>query len=118
MANELSIKLKVDYNPPTEDSFTTDWLEKFITMAGTEWQHAVQSIGTTEEAIEAMADIATPGLCIFRNLDGTNFVEIGLTGSYTVKLKGKEFAIFRADGTLYAKADTGACRLEFWIFED
>ena len=118
MANELKIKLKVDYKPATEDSLSTYWLEKYISMTGTEFIHGIQSIGITEEAIEKITDIATIGFCVFKNLDSTNYIEIGLTGSYSVKLKAREIAMFRADADLYALADTGACRLEYWIFED
>ena len=118
MANELRVRARIDYNPATEDSLSTYWLEKFISMTGTEFIHGVQSIGLTEEAIEKITDIATTGLCVFRNLDATNFIEIGLTGSYPVKLKAKELALFRANGAIYALADTAACRLEYWIFED
>lgn len=115
---DLRVQLKVNYNPATEDTLDTQWIEKIISMTGTEFIHGVQLIGITEEAITIISDIATPGVCIFRNLDATNFVEVGLTGSYTVKLKAGEPCVFRANGTLYAKADTGACRLEYWIFED
>ena len=123
MANELRVRARIDYNPATEDSLSTEWLEKFISMTGTEFIHGVQSIGLTEEAITVIADIATVGFCIFRNLDSTNFVEIGLADvvaddARPIKLKAKEFALFRANGTLYALADTAACRLEYWIFED
>jgi len=114
---DLRLKLKVNYNPTTEDS-VSKLLEKIVTITGTEFTHSVQSIGLTEEAIEDSSDIATPGFCIFRNLDTTNYIEIGLTGSYPTKLKAGEFCVFRANGALFAIADTAACRLEYWVFED
>ena len=52
-----------------------------------------------------------------KNIDATNFVEVGLTGSYTIKLLAGESAVFRADGALYAKADTAACDVEYIIVE-
>ncbi len=118
MPNEIFIQARLSYNPATEDSVSIPWLEKFIDVTGSEYMSGVQSIGTSEEAIEKITDIGTVGICVFINLDASNYVEIGLTSSYTVKLKPKEFCLFRASADLYAKADTDAVRLKYWIFED
>jgi len=123
--SDLRLQLKFNYNPATEDS-VSKFIEKIISVTGTEFIHGVQSIGTTEEVVQAIADIATEGFFIARNLDPTNYIELGYadvsaTGdARPIKLKAGEPCMFRvgADSALYAMADTAACRLEYWLFED
>ena len=122
---DLRIKLKFNYNPTAEDSLSK-LIEKVVTVSGSEFIHGVQSIGTTEEVVQAIADIATEGFVIARNLDTTNYIELGYadvsaTGdARAIKMKAGEPCMFRigTDSALYALADTAACRLEYWIFED
>ena len=123
--SDLRLQLKFNFNPATEDS-VSKIIEKIITVTGTEFIHGVQLIGTSEEVVQAIADIATEGFFIGRNLDTTNFITLGyadVTGSddaRPIKLKAGEPCMFRiaTDSALYALADTGDCRLEYWIFED
>lgn len=70
-------------------------------------------VGTSEETI-AFGDI-TARYCFFKNLDSTNFVQIGFsTGVYGIKLLAGETAIFPllTSATVYAKADTSSCTLQ------
>ena len=84
-----------------------------------------QNIGTSAEAID-LGDVSTLGLYYFRNLDDTNFVEIGQDvggGGFEafLKLKAGEFSVGRfaaLPGTLQAKADTAAVELQYTIYED
>lgn len=79
-----------------------------------------QTIGTSEETV-GLSEISTLGMCYIRNNDTTNFVEFGVaTGSYMVRLKAGEFAWFRLKPgvTLYAKADTAACKCTIKVFEN
>lgn len=94
-----------------------------ITTTGADRQTNIQNIGTTYEAIVEDASIGTPGMAIFRNLDPTNYVEIGLEVAATfypfLKLKpGDPPAIFRISGTLYARANTAAVDLDIVIIEE
>ena len=82
----------------------------------------VQDVGTTHEAL-VMGEVSTAGYAFFRNLDGTNFVEIGIDASGTfhgtIKLKAGEAAIVRlGTNAPYAQADTAAVDLQYMIFED
>jgi len=82
----------------------------------------VQDIGTGSHEAVAVGDVSTPGWAIFRNLDDTNFVEIGIDVGATfypiAKILPGEPAAFRlSSSTLYAKADTATVKLEFTILE-
>ena len=85
----------------------------------------VQEIGTAAagEAL-GLGDLVSIGFAVFKNLDDTNFVEVGrsITGSFEafIKLKPGESCIFRfASGTApYALADTAACELMYVIYDD
>lgn len=93
---------------------------KEITVTGEVGYHDVQTVGTAEESIVMPGDAAAPGYIILRNMDATNFIEIGVTSTvYNIKLEpARPVAVFPIDGTtLFAKADTGACVLEKVIIE-
>lgn len=82
----------------------------------------VLSIGTTHEAV-APTDISNLGWAVFKNLDTTNFVEIGVevTSSFFPLLKllpGEQVQVRLSPSILlFAKADTAAVRLDAQIFE-
>jgi hypothetical protein len=83
-----------------------------------------QAIGFAAHEAIALGDVATNGWAFFRNLDATNFVEIGLDVGATfyplVRLNAGEAAVLRlAQGVApYAQADTGAVVLEKWILDN
>lgn len=83
----------------------------------------VQIIGSgAHEQIE-IGDLATEGWAIFRNLDDTNFVDIGVDVAATfypvMRLKPGEPTVCRVSTVvLYAQADTADVNLEFMILED
>ena len=81
----------------------------------------VQSIGTSVEQI-TQGDTTDGGIYFFRNIDQTNFVEIGITSDDTsggtfypfLKLLAGEYSIGRlSNATIFAKADTAATNLQF-----
>lgn len=74
---------------------------------------ATVSVGTSEETIN-FGDI-TARYVHMRNLDATNFVEIGFsTGVYGVKLLAGETALFPllTTATVYAKSDTASVSMQ------
>ena len=95
-----------------------------VTMAGTRYSDNGQAIGfAAHEQVVIGADVGTEGYAFFRNLDATNFVQIGVDVSGTfypfAKLKAGEAAVLRlATGTIYAKADTASVDLAAWVLED
>jgi hypothetical protein len=87
-----------------------------IDMTGNGMVQATQSIGTTAELVD-FADLAgAPASVAIKNLDPTNFIEIGGDSGLTVfklKLRAGQSALFQpSSATLYAKADTAAVRVQ------
>ena len=82
----------------------------------------VTSIGTTHEAVTP-ADLTNLGWAVFKNLDTTNFVEVGVQVSTTFypflkRLPGEQVQVRLSPSvSLFAKANTGAVRLESQVFE-
>lgn len=83
---------------------------------------AQQNIGTTHEAI-VISELTNLGWALFRNLDSTNYVEIGVDVAAAfypfVKLLAGESCVVRLSPAIapYAKANTAAVKLEAYIFE-
>lgn len=122
MANEITVtaKLTLD-NGDFEQEMSASRIQ--VTQANLGGIHQVQNIGTTYEAI-ALGDVSTEGYCMFRNLDSTNFVQIGLDAgaALTPVIRvdpGETAGPFQIDAaaTLYAEADTAACNVEVMILE-
>ncbi len=118
MANELNIIAGLTFNKGGGNVSRRESLS--ITVSGDSFSHEIQSIGTVEEAVVQGNELGTPGYVMLKNLDSTNYIEIGsTTGVYDIKLKAGEVAIYRHNSaTIYAKANTSACLLEYIIIED
>ena len=123
MADGIIVNLRVQ---STKGNFTADRRVSAlsVSMTGTGVDERVSSIGfAAHEQIAVNTDIGTKGWAFFRNLDATNFVEIGLDIAATfyplIKLKAGEAAAFRLSNVdIYAQADTGAVDLLSHILED
>lgn len=126
MANELTVSARlrlikdgVDMSLPRElgDAAFN------VTVTGTEYNQNIQVVGTTHELLDG-GDATPGGYTIFVNRDATNYVELGLdvTGTFApfVRLKAGERAVFRftAGASLYLRANTAPCRVEFLVLED
>jgi len=78
-------------------------------------------VGTSEEST-AFPELTTEGWLWMQNLDPTNYVQWGFsTGVYGGRLKAGETAgPFRMEPalTLYLKANTAACKVLVYGFED
>jgi hypothetical protein len=115
MANEVTLTAGLSV---TKDGTTLQgYVNKQITMSGTPKISNTQTIGTTTEQL-VLGDIASMGYLYLKNLDSTNFVEIGLStpvsgANAMIKLLPGEAAIIPTrQTTIYAKADTAAVALE------
>jgi hypothetical protein len=117
MANEISISSTLRYaksgvSASQSTSFNAD-------QAGDKYQAGVQIIGTTEEALDK-GDIGTIGYISFKNLDATNYVQMGITtGVYSIKvLAGKGGVIPWNSATApLVKANTAAVELDYLMIE-
>jgi len=79
-----------------------------------------KTIGTSEET-EAFSELGTEGWVLMQNLDAANYVQWGFaTGAYGGRLEAGESAMFRLEPstTLYLKANTAACKVVIYGFED
>lgn len=80
----------------------------------------VQAIGTSEETLST-GDLSTYGWLFLRNLDDTNYVQLGFsTGVYGCRLEAGECAMFRTEpaADMYLKANTAACDVQYRWLED
>lgn len=85
-------------------------------MAGNVLYQNTQTIGTTTEQITLPLDLSgTPSWLLLKNIDATNFIEVGLntpvTQIFAKLLKGQSLLIPPGTATLYAKADTAGCKM-------
>lgn len=115
MANELKILINISYSKSGSKIEKT--YSNTITVAGDTYGNDIQSIPTSNTALTLPAGIGTTGWLLVKNLDATNYVSVGLTGSYTIKLLPGMSTVFPAAGVIYALANTSACLVEKLIFE-
>ena len=115
MANELSITAKLNFSKGGAKVTKAESVS--IDVTGDAFSHEIQSIPTSNTALVEGAAVGTPGYYWIKNLDSTNYVTIGLTGSYAIKLLAGEVALFRAAGAIFALADTAACLVEYVVIE-
>jgi hypothetical protein len=120
MANEITVNVSLGVrNGNLSDSFSPGALTFTQAAIGGPYP-GYQTIGTTEETIPT-TEITTLGWAVFRNLDATNYIRIGFsTGVYGIRLEPGEVACFRLNPgvTIYAIADTAACKLLVKIYQD
>lgn len=119
MADEIEINLSwtiaKNGRSRTLTASSTQW-----DMAGNVWIDNCASIGFAAHEALALGDVTTPTFGYFKNLNATNFVQIGYdaTGAFKPFLKllaGQECAVW-LDASMavpYAKADTGAVLLDY-----
>jgi hypothetical protein len=123
MANEITVGASLSVVKGTF-SESRSVSGKKVTMTGTNATKQVQNIGTSAENLSFGSDIGNLGYAFLRNLDATNYLEIGrdVSGTFypTITLKASEFALVRlTPGVTYqAKANTAACDLEALALED
>jgi hypothetical protein len=117
MADEITISVRMAFSKSGAKASRTENIN--VDVTGDSFTHEIQSVGTTEEELAQGADLGTPGYIFIKNLDSTNYVEVGVTtGVYTVKLLAGEVACFRVNGaTIYAKANSSSVLVEYLIIE-
>lgn len=92
-----------------------------FTQSGEGEAGQIQNIGTSAEALN-VGDVTTEGYAVFKNLDATNFVEVGWDASgfqSAFKLLPRMIAVvpLNPSRTWQAKADTAAVELYFRVLE-
>lgn len=115
MSAECKVKVIVEVTGLGQElNFSTN----FTTTAPTLAAYNYDSIGTTAEALD-ISDIATIDFIIIKNVDGTNYVELDCNYSASfsadIQVAAGKTAIFKPSGTVYAKANTAACKVEYIV---
>jgi len=92
-----------------------------FTQTGEGEAGGIQNIGTSAENLN-VGDVATEGFAVFKNLDATNFVEVGWDASgfqSAFKLLAGMIAVvpLNPSRTWQAKADTAAVELFYRVME-
>jgi hypothetical protein len=128
MAGEITLHWIMSVNNPAAGTGVTGGKtppQQTINQAAQGKQSAVQSIPTTAAGTAiGLGNIATLGLSWFKNLDATNYLELGVQVAGTfyplVRLNAGETYPFRfAQGiTPYARANTATVKLEYEINEN
>lgn len=125
MANEVSLTVRLLVKKPTTITlmdFSPGTLQ--FDMSGNNGDgHRIAVVPTTHGAVPIPTDVGTEGYAYFRNLDASNFIQIGVEVAATfyplVKLKAGRVAVFPlAIQGAFWKADTATCRVQYGVVED
>lgn len=117
MPNRLNATGLVQFSPEGRPIIKTPELELDFEPDSKNYAQGIQSVGTNEETLN-VGDVTDIGLIVLINRDDENYIEIGLTASYTIKLKPGQFCIFPPAGEIYALANSSESDLEYWIFPE
>ncbi len=122
MADELTISLNINY---LKDKVAIQRnISQKVTVSGADYSDQTQDVGhSAHEALAINSDIGTAGQVQIRNLDITNFVEVGLEVAATfyplLKLKPGEVQLWRlSTGAPFVKANTATVKIQALVFED
>lgn len=96
-------------------------LSKVSDIAGGNFLSNVQTVGTTEEAIQ-VGDVTGECFIYIKNTDSTNFVQIALDSAVSTQIfaklrAGEALQMHAKTATLYAKADTSPVDIQVIITE-
>ena len=119
MANEITVVAQLQLLNGLQSNLIETGVANFD-QAAQGAASGVQEIGTSEETLSS-GDLTNKGWLFLRNIDDTNYVQLGFaTGVYGARLEPAEVAIFRTEpaATVYLKADTAACNVQYLWLED
>ena len=118
MAQTLSVQASVANN--TDGSFAGNRAFTVTTTGDNSWA-TKGSVATTEEEWTISAEVGNAGLCIIRNFDATNYVQVGFaTTVYYLRIKAGQSAVIPlepATASLFLKANTAACVVGVNVWE-
>ena len=124
MADELTVTASLAFNT-TNVSETINPGAILVDVATFTQAGGIQAIGHSTHAAIENSGAANGGFFFFRNIDDTNFVEVGRTSNDLIggtfrpflKLLPGEYAIGRAsEADLFAQADTATVNLQYRMF--
>jgi hypothetical protein len=121
MANEISVLVSMECNNGGVQLYAPKQVNSTLNQAAAGKSCTVQTVGHAAHETLDIGDLAaTLGYAMLRNLDATNFVDVGVQDGSSnfhplIRLApGSEPQLFRFSpaATPYAKADTAACKIE------
>ena len=127
MADEITLRcnLTVDNIVKLNSDLKTQRIDQANVGGGGPAIITVPTTAAGEQVdLTTQLDITTPGICVIKNLDSTNFVEAGVQVGGTfyalIKLKATEGYVFRLNTTndLYLRANTASCKVLCSVYED
>ena len=119
MANEITEQATVSVSKSGGGSLAGSGTYQ-ADMTGNNVHSETYDVGTVEEEIDYGVDIGTPGGVMIKNLDATNYVQIGLTtGVYVIRLMKGQSCLFRPDSgtSLFVKANSATVRIQLWAWQ-
>lgn len=121
MANEVTVTAQLRVIEGNLDTQRQGAANVQFDLTGAAVDSGVQNIGTSEENI-ALVNVSSPAWCFIRNLDSTNYVQVGQDNASTmrelIRLPAGGIAVFPMDAGLSAlrcKANTAACDVYYVI---
>ena len=123
MSDEVTFDLEIDYAKGGAAILNRKIIDLSIDQENDGMAGGIQNVGFEAHEALDMGDISTAGICFMRNMDDTNYVEIGVDVSGVfypfIKLKaGEPWQGRLGTNAPYAKANTAAVELEYWVLED
>jgi len=122
MADELQIQQYLNFSK--NGASIVKQLSLNYTVAGEDYANNTQDISTSDTILD-LGNITTPGFAWIKNLDDTNFVEVGMmiggpAYHYFIKLgpgKAMLAPLNVASNAVALKADTATVTVEFAVVE-
>lgn len=130
MANEFTLSGTLQFqNAEMSEGIVAQVVDLLASIsADGRYISGIVSVGTSEEAIP-LGEVSSPGWFFAKNLDPTNYVEV-LTGTggpafarlrpATVSQPGHFCLLPLGTGVTapFWVANTGACRVQYWLFDN
>jgi len=121
MANEITYAVSIQVSKGGA-SISSGTMSDTIDMAGVDIGTVTQQIGTTNETLGVPADVSGDVHLVVKNLDSANYVEIFKDNANSHLLSklfaGESCSLRRVPAaSLFARANTAACQVQFWISE-
>ena len=118
MATELTATISISHTANGVD-FAETIVSSTEDLTGNGITAGVMSVTTAALAVP-LGGVTTPGVAYFKNLNATNYIEIGWDDSGFVaasKLLPGQVALIPLINAPWAKANTGACLMQYRILE-
>ena len=121
MANEITRVVSITVSKGGA-SISSGNISQTVDMAGADMAAVTQAIGTSNEALGVPADVTGDVHLVVKNLDADNYVEIFKdSGNSHLLSKLQPGQVCSLTGvpaaSLYGRANTDTCQIQFWITE-